>query len=358
MSLITQCPACATMFKVVPDQLRISDGWVRCGQCDEVFDANAHMYQDTEAAAQATATETFPLPEAAQEVVVEAVTVDQDWASSLRVASEEPPPQTIEIETPLPAESFDTVVREMSEVMREGEVESIDFGAVSPAVDSLLDHRPGEFASDKASAQTVEVKPASKSTDTTEPRYVQAGVKTVEVVDAPKLSFMRHAGRRSVWQRTSMRVALSLLSLLLVGALGLQVVVHERDRIVATEPASRDALVTLCEWMACQVMPLRQIEAVVIDSSAFTKVRADVYRLNFSLKSTAATTLAMPSLELTLTDMQDQAVIRRVLQPAELGFKKDTLDAGAEVSASLPISVKTSGSTERISGYRLLAFYP
>ena len=83
-----------------------------------------------------------------------------------------------------------------------------------------------------------------------------------------------------------------------------------------------------------------------------------LFLLLFSLKSTAATVLAMPSLELTLTDLQDQAVIRRVLRPAELGFKKDTLESGAEVSASLPISVKTSGSMERISGYRLLAFYP
>jgi len=46
MSLITQCPACSTMFKVVPDQLRISDGWVRCGQCDEVFDANANLHSE------------------------------------------------------------------------------------------------------------------------------------------------------------------------------------------------------------------------------------------------------------------------------------------------------------------------
>ena len=29
VSLVTRCPACATLFKVVPDQLRISEGWVR-----------------------------------------------------------------------------------------------------------------------------------------------------------------------------------------------------------------------------------------------------------------------------------------------------------------------------------------
>ena len=34
------------MFKVVPDQLRISEGWVRCGHCAEVFDASAHLQQD------------------------------------------------------------------------------------------------------------------------------------------------------------------------------------------------------------------------------------------------------------------------------------------------------------------------
>ncbi|MBS0303672.1 MAG: zinc-ribbon domain-containing protein, partial [Proteobacteria bacterium] len=36
MSLVTRCPACSTLFKVVPDQIRIAAGWVRCGQCGEV----------------------------------------------------------------------------------------------------------------------------------------------------------------------------------------------------------------------------------------------------------------------------------------------------------------------------------
>ena len=40
MSFVTRCPACATHFRVVSDQLKISDGWVRCGQCGEVFDAS------------------------------------------------------------------------------------------------------------------------------------------------------------------------------------------------------------------------------------------------------------------------------------------------------------------------------
>ncbi len=32
------------MFRVVPDQLRVSEGWVRCGQCHEIFDALAQLH--------------------------------------------------------------------------------------------------------------------------------------------------------------------------------------------------------------------------------------------------------------------------------------------------------------------------
>lgn len=39
MSWITRCPACGTTYKVVPDQLKIAHGWLRCGQCQQAFDS-------------------------------------------------------------------------------------------------------------------------------------------------------------------------------------------------------------------------------------------------------------------------------------------------------------------------------
>ncbi len=39
MSLATRCTHCGTIFKVVQDQLKVSEGWVRCGRCHEVFNA-------------------------------------------------------------------------------------------------------------------------------------------------------------------------------------------------------------------------------------------------------------------------------------------------------------------------------
>lgn len=350
MSLITQCPACATMFKVVPDQLRISDGWVRCGQCDEVFDANAHLYTDPE-----------QQPEPIVQDTAWAGEASGDWKSSLRFANEQQDTTPLSEDTAL--EPNDAEVVDVLEVRGEAPGDSAaPHGYATPFVqesglDDLLDLRPGHAR--EASDAVEDVSPVlAKPAPPVEPRYAQVQVKTVEATDTPTLSFMRQARGASVWQRTGVRVLLSLVALVLVAALALQVVVYERDRIAATEPAAQDALLAVCAWLDCKVQPVRQIESVVIDSSSFTKVRADVYRLNFTLKSTAAIPLAVPSLELTLTDLQDQAVVRRVLLAPELGAGKDTLDAGAELTTAIPITVKPGSNTERISGYRLLAFYP
>ena len=62
MSMITGCPACGTMFRVVPDQLKISDGWVRCGHCGEVFDASAQLREEPAASRFAEAEPVEPPP--------------------------------------------------------------------------------------------------------------------------------------------------------------------------------------------------------------------------------------------------------------------------------------------------------
>ena len=38
MSMVTQCPACGTSFRVTPPQLQAQHGMVRCGRCAHVFD--------------------------------------------------------------------------------------------------------------------------------------------------------------------------------------------------------------------------------------------------------------------------------------------------------------------------------
>ena len=74
MSLITRCPACGTMFKVVTDQLKVSQGWVRCGQCAEVFDASLHL--QTERPPQPGLADSQELPVAIADLPAETVATD------------------------------------------------------------------------------------------------------------------------------------------------------------------------------------------------------------------------------------------------------------------------------------------
>src|SRR4029078_13567393 len=91
------------------------------------------------------------------------------------------------------------------------------------------------------------------------------------------------------------------------------------DHLAASKQALRPWLVKFCEPLRCAIHPPRQIDAIAIDSSSFKNLRTDAYRLNVTLKNQAATEVAMPALELTLTDAQDQALLRRVVMPQELG---------------------------------------
>ena len=59
MALATQCPHCHTTFRVAADQLKLRGGIVRCGNCQRIFDGNAHLIDlDKPAAAPAPQADT------------------------------------------------------------------------------------------------------------------------------------------------------------------------------------------------------------------------------------------------------------------------------------------------------------
>jgi predicted Zn finger-like uncharacterized protein len=314
MSLITRCPACGTMFNVVSDQLKVSQGWVRCGQCAVVFDASLDLQTE-------------------------------------RLLLNDPPgsyvPSDADFPLPVNTAAVDIEVQGGGAESAEGP-DSSYVEEVSAALQTA-DHPPAD-----ESRPSLSVEPASE--DSSWPAEDMPDVIPADV------SFVRDARRKAFWRKPLVRALLAFLALLLMTLLILQWVVQKRDTLAIVEPRLKPALQMLCQQLGCSVRPARQIEAIVIDSSAFNKVNDAVYRLSFSIKSTAAMTVAMPSLEVTLTDTQDQAVIRRVLTPGQFGNVSGTLGANAEFAGALtlqltPVEADTS-LERRVAGYRLLAFYP
>lgn len=68
MALTTRCPQCGTSFKVVPDQLRVRNGLVRCGACSTVFDGRACLVTAPGAPVASTVPATASLPASAAAV--------------------------------------------------------------------------------------------------------------------------------------------------------------------------------------------------------------------------------------------------------------------------------------------------
>ena len=142
-------------------------------------------------------------------------------------------------------------------------------------------------------------------------------------------------------------------AVMLVLALLLQYVVAQRNWLAAEEPALRPVLSALC---ACEVTWPREPEAVLIESSSFTENPQGGYTVQLRLKNTQHHPVAMPALELSLTDLQDQVLVRRVFTAQELSGK-DHVQALRDVRTTLNFDLDDKVS-KRITGFRAIVFYP
>jgi len=94
MSLATRCTHCGTIFKVVQDQLKVSEGWVRCGRCNEVFNALPTLFDlEREAPPQRPANQTGGAFSAAPQATPQPdIPDDAGWqstAAGMQAASED-----------------------------------------------------------------------------------------------------------------------------------------------------------------------------------------------------------------------------------------------------------------------------
>ena len=375
MSLIARCPACGTLFRVVPDQLKISDGWVRCGQCGEVFDANQTLQQvESMAPASPAPVGPEPAPQAPADTFLESTQETGQETPRLESTQTDPPgaqPASPQGEDSEAALLTGAQTRPEADLLPEPVVqareeppppenapragEPLPAWEPSPAqAEPRHDTLDKQDKQDKQDTREPVLAPGPLDPD---PGELQAATDSAR--PAQDVSFVRQARRRAFWQSRGVRLTLSVLAVAFTLSLAGQVAYHQRDRLASEVPALQPALAALCEALQCRLGPPRRIEAIAIESSAFTRLRPDAFRLQLTLTNQAGIALAVPALELTLTDLQDQPVLRRVLQAADLGPDAPAAIAPrAEWSSTLTLTVAAGVDPSRIVGYRVLAFYP
>ena len=408
MSLVTRCTFCGTLFKVVADQLKISEGWVRCGQCATVFDAQANLVQISEQApANKPASPSQPAAEPAigEETKVEPVVADRP---SDEHANDAKADIVQALDSDLPAQREGDIASDI-QAFRDSKwqgsgmlglytgnqalvaaknVETSTAPSASSAASSAdaLDESPlkpeqrqdGSNLSDEpsdaikrsddlTSASPVSVAPdaAPSETELVQPME-RLGVTQDAVLAAP--GFVVQAQRAQRWRSPWVRLGLGLLGLALLAVLALQIALHEKDRIAAQLPQAKPWLDQLCLAAGCKVEALRRIEAISVDASSFNRINKNnaqleaitqSYRLVVTLKNAGAVPVALPHVELSLQDAQDQTVLRRVLSPADLGSSLNALAPSQEMPGNVTLQIDAAQlAGNRIAGYRVLAFYP
>jgi predicted Zn finger-like uncharacterized protein len=379
MSLLTQCPACTTLFRVVQDQLRVSQGWVRCGQCSEVFQGNLYLQHagdsgTTGSGATGSGAGMLVPPLATSSAASlpdpELRPADEAFARELNI-NLAPFPQAegkAQAEAGFgdaPAANAPATDEVVSNAVATGAGEAstlanADQAALSADPHGLAQVTPG--APDGAAAPKAGEADAPSMPDAgalpADARALAAGDGVGQPM-ATDIGFLQAAlpRPRSHW---ALRLLLGTGVLALMLALVWQFAVHERNRLAAMQPVLQPALEQMCALSACELAALQQIESLSIETSAFNAVKPGYYRLSVTVRNAAALALAMPSIELVLHDNQDEVLLRRVLSPLEFGVSAVQIGPSSESSGTVMVALGAAalGQSKRVAGYRLTAFYP
>lgn len=308
MSLATRCPACGTVFRVVSDQLKVSEGWVRCGRCAEVFNGAQRLFELDASAPGAT-----PQPQPGA------------TANALAVAAADDA----------------------------GLTDSADAGHVALAVIALEVEPEIGATAEPAPDDAVAAPALREATAPAEPTLPAGRADSAGNDDVPQ--FMRRAERAARWQRPRRRGLLAGIAVLLATLLAGQLTLHYRDELAARWPAATAPLQAACAALGCRVQAPRHIAALNVDSSGLVRLPDSAhYRLTLVLQNKAPTAVLMPAVELALTDTQGHTVVRRVLSAAELGHSADRLAPRSELALQATLDL----GDRRVAGYTVELFYP
>jgi predicted Zn finger-like uncharacterized protein len=363
MSLATRCTSCGTVFRVVQDQLKVSEGWVRCGRCDAVFNAFEGLFdlgRDSPPEWNGG-----PTPALSAETAPEAEPTNID----VDVYFDPPPlPPPARTWTPPPAitpaasgedkghhsSSFPSTAPSAFADLLADPIDAHLFRKRGPVSDAKVDERDRLEFSDARFDSDLFAENASADDDgsTESPPSGAADLPLESAHQQP--DFLRRAERKARWRSGPTRLALGLGCAIAAVALLLQVGHHFRDTAAARWPASRTALVAWCKLADCTLEAPRRIDEVLVDSTALTRAMGlDAFVLSVTLKSRSMLPLAMPSVDLSLTDGNGHLVARRALAPRDFGAA-NVLPPGSEA----PLQLMLNAGSARVSGYTVEIFYP
>ena len=349
MALATRCPNCNARFRVAADQLKLRAGLVRCGACQHAFDATANLSYVDDAALSNTTTAGAHVG-----TVIAAIRKAEAMAGGGLLD-----PVPLAARAPGSSAGRDDMV---ATDHPPGQAESgpeapPGAGAAIAAVDTAAtDSADPAVASDRSDH------PDRNLDGTGDPPVQDAAAAAADAGATPQdiaSSFLQDARReRSRVSPVLVAAGAFLLALLLLG----QLAAAYRAEILVVFPQARPALGELCRIFRCTVdWPARHEHLVVVGTELQALPGTPAFELTAVVRNRGNTTLALPAIELTLSDTLSRTVARRVFAPSEyLAGETDAearLAAGLQAGADLTIRIAFEARGVNAAGFVVYPFY-
>jgi predicted Zn finger-like uncharacterized protein len=335
MSLATRCASCGTVFRVVQDQLKVSEGWVRCGRCDQVFNALEGLFDlDRD------------LPPDWDEPPVSAPIPGGSTGSTRPVDLDE-------ADIPLGIEPAAPVAHDWEREPDPLVVGRIDEQLHSAPRRSAFGTLGGPMGGAREQPDFADARFDNDALDEADKTGIDLEIPERDPEPAPE--FVRQADREARWTSPLARVLLATCAIVLSLGLGLQAAHHFRDRWSAQYPALKGPLAAWCEFKGCRIEAPRRLDDIAVESTALVRAtRPDAFRFSVVLHNRSATLAATPWVDLSLTDESGQLVARRALSPKDFQSAPSTLPGASETTLQLLLSAASG----RVAGYTVEIFYP
>jgi hypothetical protein len=135
-----------------------------------------------------------------------------------------------------------------------------------------------------------------------------------------------------------------------------QIFLFHRDKLVAMNVSVAPIFNWVCQNMGCRVDWPKETDKVAIDSTNFKQLGVTRFSFTVSIKNLAPYFLGTPSLELTLTNEEQEDVVRKVWFPREMNLSEVLKPMRTQtIEMVFTVDENLAG---KITGYRALLFYP
>ncbi len=142
----------------------------------------------------------------------------------------------------------------------------------------------------------------------------------------------------------------------------LQLAILFRSELITRWPALRPTLIQVCSSLGCHVnWPMRAELLAVIGTELQAVPGTDVLELSTVIRNRASYKVALPAIEVTLTDNQNRPVARKVFAPVDylvsLGEPSSRIEDGLGAGSDYLVRIVFEARGLNASGYLIYPFY-